>query len=143
MVPAIKNGDILFVSKIQFSRMFFLTGKKYGLTKPAVKKNDILIFKNDKGEELEKRVAGVPFEFYFLQNGNVTITDEDVGFSSEKEIESLAFSLNTKFIPLMEKGRIPEGYYLLLGDNRNYSTDSRNFGLVPESSIIGKVLWRL
>ena len=34
---------------------------------------------------------------------------------------------------------IPEGYYYLLGYNRNKSNDSRSFGLIPRSSIKGRI----
>ena len=35
--------------------------------------------------------------------------------------------------------RIPPDYYLMMGDNRNSSCDSRRWGLVPRKSLIGKV----
>ena len=38
--------------------------------------------------------------------------------------------------------RIESGYYLVLGDNRNVSADSRSFGLVKKDRIIGKVIFR-
>ena len=36
---------------------------------------------------------------------------------------------------------IPEGYYLVLGDNRPHSKDSRHIGLVSEEQILGKATW--
>lgn len=43
-------------------------------------------------------------------------------------------SINGKF-------NIPEGHYFVLGDNRDNSNDSRYWGYVPESDIIGKVVY--
>lgn len=43
----------------------------------------------------------------------------------------------------ISNGRLDEGYYLILGDNANGSTDSRVFGAVHEKDIVGKVIFRL
>lgn len=40
---------------------------------------------------------------------------------------------------LCKEERIPEGYYLVLGDNRSFSVDSRAYGLVSEQDIIGTI----
>ena len=42
-----------------------------------------------------------------------------------------------------EQWQIPEGYYFMVGDNRNNSSDSRAWGLVPESHIVGEafLIW--
>ena len=36
---------------------------------------------------------------------------------------------------------IPEGYYLVLGDNLPHSKDSRHIGLISEDQILGKATW--
>ena len=38
---------------------------------------------------------------------------------------------------------IPEGYFLVLGDYREWSGDSRNYGLVHRSQIVGRGIWRV
>jgi signal peptidase I len=38
---------------------------------------------------------------------------------------------------------IPQGYYFVMGDNRNYSSDSRAFGLVPRNQILAKAFLRI
>ena len=44
-----------------------------------------------------------------------------------------------ELLSLIINGTIPEGYYLVLGDNRLNSNDSEEFGLIHESQIVGVV----
>ena len=49
---------------------------------------------------------------------------------------------NFELSDLGVNGEIPEGQYLVLGDNRPVSKDSRQFGLIEDDQIIGKVFLR-
>jgi len=145
MFPTIKNGDVLFVSRINFPAKipFWTTPIQIGSL--SLNKNEIVIFENEKNETLVKRLAGLPFDFYKIQNGKVSTSPNE--FPDEKNSNSetgisVSITHDSEFLPLLENGRIPENYYLLIGDNREYSTDSRSFGLVPQSYLRGKVLWR-
>jgi len=47
-----------------------------------------------------------------------------------------------RILDQLEDGKIPKGYFLVLGDNRGNSVDSRNFGLVNEDHIMGRIRFR-
>ncbi len=81
------------------------------------------------GKEFVKRIIGKPGDTIENYNGTILVNGKPFAnkFGSTSEISK------------EEKILIPEDYYYLLGDNRNESNDSRSFGLVPRSSITGRV----
>lgn len=81
---------------------------------------------------LVKRVIAVEGDMLELSNGVITVNGVklDEPYINE-DWESGVYS-----------GTIPKGQIFVMGDNRNYSTDSRIFGLVSEDKIIGKVVLR-
>lgn len=76
-------------------------------------------------------------------NKNTFSLYQDVIRNSEnyliKEIEGIYY-LNKKIINTYT---FKQNYYFMLGDNRKFSIDSRFWGFIPESQIIGKVKWVL
>lgn len=99
---------------------------------------DIVIFKYpDNPQELFiKRIIGLPGETVEIRDGKVYIDD------AEKPLDD-SFCPE---IPLGDFGpyTVPEGSYFMLGDNRNYSKDSRFWEIkyVKEDQIVGKALIR-
>lgn len=130
MTPTLKEGDILLVSKLS---------KKY-------QRNEIVtVIVNDKN--YVKRIIGLPGEEIHYLKGVLYIngTGYKEEFLSEKVITN-----NFMFVDICNEndcpdGKIPEGKYLVLGDNRTESTDSRDpsFGLISEEQIIGKAIFRI
>ncbi len=84
---------------------------------------------------LVKRVIGVPGDEINIEDGRVMVNGEVI---DEPYIEDLTFAKVLDY-PVV----VPEGYYFLLGDNRDVSRDSRHFGVIAEAHIEGKAVFRL
>lgn len=148
MLPNLKHGSIVLVNKSLFAQHLPYREKLYiPETPPDIHRLDLVVFEGLDGRYLIKRVIGMPSDFYTFQNNQVFIDSQPVleyfRFTGNTNLPSLENIDNTDFFPIRQEGRIPPDYYLLLGDNRENSTDSRTMGLVPEHRIRGKVLYVL
>ncbi|MFA5375153.1 MAG: signal peptidase I [Dehalococcoidia bacterium] len=96
-------------------------------------RGDVIIFTHplDPGRTLVKRVIGLPGEQIEIKNGVVYINGSSL---DEPYIKGTTSSLS--------RTEVPDGYYFVMGDNRQASSDSRSWGLLPEGNIIGRV-WLL
>ena len=87
-----------------------------------------------------KRIIGLPGEVWSERNGYTYINGRRL---SEPYVQANRRDHQTKTLldipPRGTMRRIPKGMYLMEGDNRNHSCDSRSWGLVPRHDIIGKV----
>ncbi len=133
MVPTLEEGDVVLVSK--FSYRFF-----------KIQRNDIVTLKVN-GKSYVKRVIGLPGEDIKYIKNVLYINDNPFteNFLGEN-IETTGFTLEDVCKEdECPNGVIPEGKYLVLGDNRPESEDSRikEFGLVSKDDITGKVFFRI
>lgn len=101
-----------------------------------IKSGDIVICKYPGDENgYIKRVIGLPGDIINIINGKVYVNDEELIEDYTLGVtkpENKAFTQNYK---------VEEGHYFVLGDNREESVDSREFGAIPESEIIGKNIY--
>lgn len=85
-----------------------------------------------------KRVIGLPGEhLYISEDGKVYINDKLL------EEPYLVKDLKTPRTGVYYDVEIPEGYVFVMGDNREGSRDSREFGLIPIEKVEGKVIIRI
>lgn len=126
MEPTLNENDVILVNKIT-----------YHFNK--LKRFDVVVLKH-KEKVFIKRIIGLPGEHIEYIN-NILYVDE------KKVEENFKFSKIDDF-KMEEIGYtiIPRGMYLVIGDNRENSEDSREFGLIEKEDIIGKAavtIWPL
>ena len=132
MEPTIEIDDRIFAEKLSY---------RFG--SPA--RGDIVTFHDPiiQGRVLIKRCIAVAGDVIDIKNGKVYINgvllDEPHVHGKETFELSPLPSSGTK---ISYPYRIPEGMIWVMGDNRTHSSDSRAFGPVPESELIGKALFR-
>jgi len=103
---------------------------------------DIIIMEHRTGENFVKRVIGVPGDHVEHRNGNLYLNGELVDEPHLLDTLPIHDFTLQDICQFHDCDVIPERYFLVLGDNRNNSEDSRSFGLIHESQIRGRVIWR-
>jgi signal peptidase I len=132
----------------------------------APRRGDIVIFKPPvpANAPFIKRIIGIPGDRVRIQGGTLYVNSKPLresfvlhpinydlridryrlyvrlpGESSWDELDP-KYSANPARSKWQAADRVPSGYYLVLGDNRNDSEDSHVFGLVARNSLQGKVV---
>ncbi|MBP2058038.1 signal peptidase I [Lactobacillus colini] len=120
------------------------------LRNSKLQRGDIVILKapDEPGALYIKRVIGTPGDSLKYQNDKLYINGKEVKepyltkgkkeFNSKGQLYTENFSLQSKHLGKS----VPKDSYFVMGDHRNVSKDSRYFGYVKKSAIIGKVIWR-
>ncbi len=85
-------------------------------------------------EEYIKRVVGLPGETVESRDGRVYVDG--------RRLVEPYLAPNTATLNLPPT-RVPEGHLVVLGDNRSNSSDSRVFGPIPESSLVGRTVLKI
>jgi signal peptidase I len=130
MYPTLKVKDRLLVEKLAYQYR-------------DVRRGEIIVFKtpksvqvrnNDKIEDFVKRVVGLPGETVEIKSNVVLINGKPL---NEPYLPKGTVTGNDQRIV------IPIDEYFVMGDNRGDSFDSRGWGTVPRSMIVGRVLFRV
>ncbi|ONI38845.1 signal peptidase I [Candidatus Epulonipiscium fishelsonii] len=116
MISTINIGDHMIVSHIPFYHR-------------NPDRGEIIVFKYG-GDNLIKRVIGLPGEIIDVQQGKVYINGEELA-----ETEYIRFPDTTYPQIVSFPYTIPEGHYFVMGDNRENSADSRSFGAISRDVI--------
>lgn len=124
MFPYLHNSDFILVYKLQ-----------YAYSDPQ--RGDVVVFRHSETQDYIKRVIGLPGETVLIQNGKVYINGKELHESYlDSTVATQPESTIREGVPYV----VPAGQYLCMGDNRPYSTDSRDFGAVPKDYIEGRAV---
>lgn len=123
-----------------FDKEYILTDKiSYRFRQPA--RGDVIIFKAPPDPEREyiKRAIGLPGERIKIFEGKIYLNGQGL---NEAYLLTQSFAVPGSFLKEGEEMTIPPSYYFVLGDNRSHSSDSREWGFVSRTSIIGRAFLR-
>jgi signal peptidase I len=138
MIPTFLVGDRVLVSKFSYgvrnpfnNKVLFETG--------SPERWDVVIFKFPENPSVDfvKRVVGLPGESVEVKKGAIFINGEEIQ-DPHGHYDRSEFFIYRDFGPMT----VPEGQYFMMGDNRDFSNDSRSWGFVDKSLLRGKA-WRL
>ena len=122
MMPTLEDQERVFINKFVYRL-------------EPIRRGDVVVFRypRDTSKSYIKRVIGLPGDHVRIDNGlvyvNGNLTAEDYVPSNYEDVRSYAETV------------VPSHSYFVLGDHRNLSNDSRDFGPVDETYIYGKAVF--
>ena len=131
MYSTLEDGEVLFLSKINYEI-------------EDIKRFDIVVVKDIDNDLIIKRVIGLPGDSVEYNDGILYINNEEIKENyTDYEMENFNVDSICEITDINCNGIIPENMYLVLGDNRGVSADSRVKGLINREQILGKTIFRI
>jgi signal peptidase I len=130
MVPQLHDGERLLVNKLVY---YNIQGVSWG----HLERGDIVVFwfPKEPDKSYVKRIIGLPGETVEVRSGKVYID----GIELQEEYLD---SEHNQSLPTWPAKKVEKHHFFVMGDNRDNSSDSRYWGLVPEKYIYGKAFFR-
>jgi len=128
MEPTLHTNDRIYVSRISY---------KFD----SVKRGDIVVVQSPMNPDIwfVKRAIALPKDSILFKEGRVYVNSQLLEESySSVQTNVWDNGIIQENIPYI----IPEGSLFIMGDNRPHSSDSRQFGTIPLSTVVGKAVYR-
>lgn len=124
MMPGLVDQERIFVNKFIY---------RFGIGE--IQRGDLIVFwfPHDQTKSYIKRVIGLPGDTIQIDRGQVLVDGKPL----EEDYVPEQYQDRTSSPPI----KVDPDSYFVLGDHRNSSNDSRNWGLVPRSCIYGKAVF--
>jgi signal peptidase I len=157
MLPTLKIGDFILVNKFHYGLRLPVLNSRF-LSNHDPQHGDVIVFRYPEDPSINyiKRVVGVPGDLITYQDKTLFINGERqpqrlIARLPPAHPEQLLLSetlagkphriYHDLYRPVMNgQWKVPAGHYFVLGDNRDNSRDSRDWGFVPEELLVGKAV---
>lgn len=128
MFPTFETGQYLLTDKVTLKRREPLRG-------------DVIVFKSPLDENFDfiKRVLAIPGDTIMIENGHIYINGE---LLNEHYLPSDYRTSGGQFLKEGVGYTVQDLSVMAIGDNRNHSSDSRDWGPVPYANIVGRAFFR-
>lgn len=128
MVPTLHSGDYIITEKVS-----------YRFRNP--KSGEIVVLKNprDESQDFIKRVIAAPGDTISIANYTVYVNDQPL---QEKYLPTGVSTRPGAFLTEGSIIKVASNQYFVFGDNRDHSSDSREWGPVTKEEIVGRAFFR-
>ena len=164
MIPTLLVGDFIVVNKFSYGiRLPVLNKKIIDIAEPE--RGDVVVFRYPKDTSVNfiKRAVGLPGDTITYRDKQLFVNGELVESAAAGRFESGDIKCTTPAVDaalfdeqlgdvnhnilLHDRSRsrngqwvVPKGHYFMMGDNRDRSNDSREWGFVPEENLLGRAV---
>ncbi|MGD9020479.1 MAG: signal peptidase I, partial [Lysobacterales bacterium] len=164
MIPTLLIGDFIVVNKFAYGiRLPVLNTKIIETGSPE--RGDVVVFRYpvDEGVNFIKRAVGLPGDTITYRDKQLFVNGEAVEIAEAGRFASNDVKCSTPAADAMlydeqlgeanhkvllhthapgrdNSWKVPPGHYFMVGDNRDRSNDSREWGFVPEENLLGKAV---
>lgn len=161
MVPTLEVGDFILVNKYAYGLRLPVVGTKL-VAVGEPERGDVMVFIPPHDPRyFIKRVIGIPGDHIRYENKALFLNGERLPYEFVREftmdipyggaqvpvreyVETIGGTRHSifryRFTEPASEWLVPDGHYFMMGDNRGRSEDSRVWGFVPESNIVGKAV---
>ena len=153
--PPSWRGDRIFVNKLAYDVKIPCTTWHLAEWGAPARGDIVIFFSPAGGKRLVKRVVGLPEDVVAMRDNRLIINGEPTGYEPLRAVpgdgserlltENLPHRPHSIQVSPIRRSQssfgpvvVPEGQYLMLGDNRDNSADSRTFGFVNRELIVGR-----
>lgn len=128
MFPNFQDKEYILTDKITYARRDPQRGEVVVFHAPPPYTSDFI-----------KRIVGLPGETVMVKEGRVYINDKQLG---EDYLPPNYVTSEKSFLREGVPYKVPDGYYMVFGDNRDFSSDSREWGPITQKAIVGRAFFR-